>query len=176
MKVILTQEVEKLGDAHEIVDVADGYARNYLLPRSLAVVATRSALANIDNMRRVGERRNLRLRGAAQATAGQLEGKTVVIPARLGAKGRLYGSVGNADIAEQLEKDHGIAIDRKQITVEEPIRSIGIYSVPVTLFKDVKVQLTVQVGEDAAAAAAATAAETAPATPEAAEATPSEGA
>jgi large subunit ribosomal protein L9 len=156
MKVILTQEVDKLGDAHEIVEVADGYARNYLLPRSMAIVATRSALANIDNLRRVGERRSARLRGAAEVTAAQLQGKTVVIPARVGAQGRLYGSVGTADIADQLQKDHGMTVERKQILLDEPFRSIGIFSVPVMLHKDVTVQLNVQVGEDAAAAAAAT--------------------
>src|SRR5687768_12680439 len=98
MKVILTQDVEKLGAAHELVNVADGFARNYLLPRAMAVVATKSAIANLDNNKRVDERRQNRLRGAAETQAAQLEGQTVVMPARIGSNGRLYGSIGAIDI------------------------------------------------------------------------------
>ncbi|HVF10440.1 MAG TPA: 50S ribosomal protein L9 [Abditibacteriaceae bacterium] len=151
MKVILTEEVEKLGAVHDVVDVADGYARNYLLPRSLAVPATRSAVANLDNMKRVDDRRQHRLRGGAEEKARQLEGQTVVMPARIGTSGRLYGSVGSADIANQLKASLGIELDRKQILLSEPIRSAGTYPVPVVLHRDVKAQIMVQIGEAAAA-------------------------
>ncbi len=154
MKVILTEDVEKLGATHEIVEVAEGYARNYLLPRSLAISATKSAVANLDNLKRVQERRTARLRGGAEEQARQLEGKTLVIPAKTGAAGRLYGSIGTADIASQLKSDFGIELDRKVIHLSEPIRSTGVYAIPVTLHRDVKIQLMVQVGEGVVVAAA----------------------
>lgn len=163
MKVILIEEVEKLGASHEVIEVADGYARNYLLPRSLAVPATKSAMANLDNMKRVQERRVTRMRGGAEETARQLEGYTLVIPARTGSAGRLYGSIGTADIASQLKADRGIELDRKQILLSEPIRSTGVYPVPVNLHRDVKIQLAVQVG-DAPAANGTSAQDTAAAT------------
>ena len=164
MNVILTQDVEKLGAAHELVTVADGFARNYLLPRSMAVVATKSALANLDNNKRVDERRQNRLRGAAQTQAEQLEGKTVVMPARIGSNGRLYGSINAIDIAAQMKADLGVEIDRKQIRLEEPIRSTGIYPVPVVLHRDVTVNVTVQVGDAPAEPVVAAAEENADAT------------
>ena len=167
MKVILTKEVEKLGGAHEVVEVADGYARNYLMPRSMAIPATRSALSNLDNLKRVDDRRQNRLRGAAEEKARQLEGQTVVIAARVGTAGRLYGSIGTADIASQLKTSLGVEVDRRQIQLSEPIRSSGTYPVPITLHRDVKAQIVVQVGEAAAEAAT-------PATAEAPAAAPSE--
>jgi large subunit ribosomal protein L9 len=147
MKVILTQDVEKLGAAHEVVNVADGFARNYLLPRSMAVVATKSAVSNLDNTKRVDERRQNRLRGAAATEAAKLEGQTIVMPARVGTNGRLYGSIGAMDIAAQLKENLGVEIDRKQIHLDEPIRSTGVYSVPVVLHRDVTVNVSVQVGD-----------------------------
>lgn len=151
MKVILTQEVEKLGGLNEVVEVADGFARNYLMPRSMAIPATKSAMSNLDNMKRVSERRENRLRGVAQTTAATLEGKTLVMPVKTGSAGRLYGSIGTADIAKQMKASFGIDIDRRQIQLSEPIRSTGMYPVPVALHRDVQVQVMVQVGDAVAA-------------------------
>lgn len=147
MKVILTQEVEKLGGAHDVVEVSEGYARNYLLPRSLALPATKSAMANLDNMKRVGERRENRLRAAAQAQIGAMEGKALVLEARTGEGGRLFGSVTTADIAKALREQFNVEVDRKQVQLEESIRSAGEYSVPVALHRDVRPQITVRVGD-----------------------------
>jgi len=147
MKVILKQDVEKLGAAHDLVEVADGFARNYLLPRSMAEVATKSALANLDNNKRVDERRQNRLRGAASTQAATLDGQTVIMPARIGSNGRLYGSIGAADIATQLKSALGQEIDRRQIHLAEPIRSTGVYTVPVVLHRDVTANIKVQVGD-----------------------------
>ncbi len=155
MKVILTDDVEKLGGSNEVVDVAEGYARNYLLPRSLAIPATKSALANLDNMKRVAERRQARLRNAAQTEAAKLEGQTLVLTANIGSGGRLYGSIGTADIAAALKDQLGVEIDRKQVLLGDPIRSTGLYPVPVALHRDVKVQVLVQVGDVAPEPAAA---------------------
>ena len=147
MKVILTQEVENLGATHEVVEVADGYARNYLVPRGLAIAATKSAMANLDNMKRVEDRRQNRLRNAAQMQADKLTGQPVVIEANTGREGRLYGSVTNADIAEALKAQFGVEVDRKQVVLNEPIRMAGVHAVPVHLHRDVKVQVAVQVGD-----------------------------
>ena len=147
MKVILNEDIEKLGGTNEIVEVADGYARNFLLPRSLAVPATKSALANIENTRRVTERRLVRLRGGAEEIAQKLNGKTLVMPARIGSAGRLYGSIGTADIVQQLKQDFGVEVERKQVLLSEAIRNTGVYQVPLNLHRDVKLELTVQIGD-----------------------------
>ena len=147
MKVILTQEVEKLGASHEVVEVAEGYARNFLMPRSLAVPATKSAMSNLDNMMRVADRRIERLRGAAEEQAKQFEGKSVVIDARTGEGGRLFGSVTTQDVVGALKSQFGIEVDRKQIQLDESIRSAGEYSVPVNLHRDVKPTITLRVGD-----------------------------
>jgi large subunit ribosomal protein L9 len=147
MKVILTQDVEKLGGSHDLVEVAEGYARNYLMPRSLAVPATKSALANLENTKRVSERRITRLRGAAEEQAKLFEGKTFLIEAKTGEGGRLFGSVTSADIAAALKAQAGIEVDRKQIHIEESIRSAGEYSVPVALHRDVKPEAKLHVGD-----------------------------
>lgn len=147
MKVILTQEVEKLGDTHEIVEVADGYARNFLVPRGMAIPANKSAMANLDNLKKVEDRRQNRLRGAAQQQADKLNGQTLIIEANTGKEGRLYGSITNADIAEALKKQFDVEVDRKQITLGDTIRMAGVHAVPVNLHRDVKIQVAVQVGD-----------------------------
>ena len=147
MKVILTQEVEKLGDTHEVVEVADGYARNYLMPRGLAIAANKSAMANLDNLKRVEDRRQNRLRGAAEEQAAKLNGKTLVVEANTGKEGRLYGSITNADIAEALKEQFDVEVDRRQITLGDSIRMAGVHAVPVNLHRDVKIQVAVQVGD-----------------------------
>ena len=146
MKVILTQDVEKLGATHEIVEVADGYARNYLVPRGIAISANKSAMANLDNLKKIEGRRQNRLRTAAQLEADKIIG-TLVLEANTGKEGRLYGSITNADIAEAIGKQFGVEIDRRQITLTDSIRMAGIHQVPVSLHRDVKVDLAVQVGD-----------------------------
>ena len=147
MKVILTDDVAKLGTLNEVVEVADGYARNFLLPRSLAVPATKSAIANLDNTKRVSDRRQTRLRGLAEGVAATLSGKTVVMDAKVGSAGRLFGSISTADVAKQIKTSLGVELDKKQIELGEAIRSTGLYSVPINLHRDVKVSLLVQVGD-----------------------------
>jgi len=149
MKVILTQDVEKLGASHEVVDVNEGYARNYLVPRRLAVIATKSALANIDDMKRTEDRRQARLRGEAETVAAKLQEQPLVIEAKTGEAGRLFGSVGTADIAGRIKEVFDIAIDRRQIQLDDSIRSAGEYTVPVKLHKDVQAELKLQVGQNA---------------------------
>jgi len=149
MKVILTQDVEKLGASHEVVDVNEGYARNYLVPRALAVVATKNALSNIDAMKRTEARRQTRLRGEAETVANTLQAKPLVIDAKVGEAGRLFGSVGTGDIASRIKEVFEISIDRHQVQLEDAIRSAGEYTVPVKLHNDVLAQVKVQVGASA---------------------------
>lgn len=146
MKVILTQDVEKLGASHEVVDVNEGYARNFLVPRRLAVVATKSALANIDDMKRTEDRRQARLRGEAETVAAKLQEQPLLIDAKTGEAGRLFGSVGTADIAGRIKEVFDIVIDRRQIQLDDTIRSAGEYTVPVKLHKDISAELKLQVG------------------------------
>jgi len=149
MKVILTQDVEKLGASHEVVDVNEGYARNFLVPRRLAVIATKSALANIDDMKRTEDRRQARLRGEAETVAAKLQEQPLVIEAKTGEAGRLFGSVGTADIAGRIKEVFDVAVDRRQIQLDDSIRSAGEYTVPVKLHKDVQAELKLQVGQSA---------------------------
>lgn len=154
MKVILLSDVEKLGSSHDIVEVADGFARNFLVPRGLAMSATKSAMSQLENMKRVDDRRQNRARGAAQELSSKIEGKTIVMPANVGTGGRLYGSIGAADIAEQMQSQLGVEVDRKLVQIPEAIREVGVFQVPVALHRDVKVTITVQVGDLAAIQAA----------------------
>ena len=147
MKVILTKEVENLGDTHDIVEVADGYARNYLVPRGMAISANKSAMANLDQLKKVEDRRQNRLRGAAQEQADKLNGQTLIVEAHTGKEGRLYGSITSADIAEALKKQFDVEIDRKQVILGDTIRTAGVHAVPVNLHRDVKIQVAVQVGD-----------------------------
>ncbi|HEX8550913.1 MAG TPA: 50S ribosomal protein L9 [Abditibacteriaceae bacterium] len=147
MKVILTEDVEQLGQLHEVVEVANGYARNFLLPRSLAIPATPSAMSNLDNMKRVGERRMARQKVAADELAGKLSGQTIVMDVKVGTGGRLYGSISAGDIAAQVQKTLGIEIDKKTVQLDDTIRQTGLYRVPVKLHRDVVVTLPVEVGD-----------------------------
>ena len=159
MNVILLEDVEKLGASHEIVDVADGYARNFLLPRGLATPATKSAMANLENERKVSERRIQRMRAGAEEQAKQLDGKTLVLDAKIGTGGRLYGSIGNADIAAEIKKVLGVELERKQVILPEAIRNAGLHIVPLNLHRDVKASITIQIGDAPAVVAAPVATE-----------------
>lgn len=147
MKVILTQDVEKLGHSLDIVEVADGYARNYLMPRSLATVATKSALANLETLKKHDERKQSKLRVAAEETAAKIgEGNLDFADANVGTGGRLFGSFGSGDIAQKIKSQFGVEVDRRSILISEPIRTEGFYTVPLKLHRDVTVQLKVKVG------------------------------
>ncbi len=144
MEVILRDHVEHLGDRGEIVKVADGYARNYLLPRNLALLATEGNRKRIDRERKVVETREAEERGAAQGLAARLGALDVSISRKVGENDHLYGSVTNADIAEALAAK-GVEIDRRKILLADPIKAIGETQVPVKLYRDVTAQLLVKV-------------------------------
>lgn len=146
MKVIFLQDVKGQGKKGEIKDVADGYARNFLIPRGLAQPATEGNLKSIGQMKAAENRRKEKAREEAQALAAKLAGMTLVIRAKAGENGRLFGAVTNKQIAEELEKQ-GIKIDKRQIELDEPIRTLGVTRVTLRLNPEVKGELNVQIVE-----------------------------
>jgi large subunit ribosomal protein L9 len=145
MKVILQHPVEKLGVPGDVVDVADGYARNYLMPRGLAVRATKGGVRHVDSLKRAHGVRVDRAKAEAQSLAAQLTASSIVVSAHAGEEGRLFGSVTANDVAEAIRRQTGVAIDRHDVHLEEPIRSVGSHEVRVHLFAEVDPVLTVQV-------------------------------
>lgn len=145
MKIVLREDVENLGKKGDLVDVADGYARNYLVPRGLALRATTGIQKQADAMRRNRDAKDRRAREAAEAVASQLSGRTVTITARAGEAGKLFGSITAADIAEAVQGQLGVEIDRRRIGLDEPLKELGSVELPVRLHPDVTAQVTVEV-------------------------------
>ncbi len=145
MKVILRADVPDVGHKGDVLDVADGYARNFLVPRGLAMAASKGALAQAESMRRARVVRDARDREAAEDVATKLTPLTITIPARAGAEGRLFGSVTTADIAEAVQAQSGIDVDRRRLHLDDPIRALGAHEVPLRLHPDVEVRLNVEV-------------------------------
>lgn len=144
MQVILKQEVANLGDAGDIVKVKPGYGRNFLIPRGLAIPATEGSMRQADHQRRVAEairRKNL---SGARELKEKLEGTAVSIRRETGEDDKLFGSVTNRDIAEALSAE-GLEVDRRSIVLDEPIRSIGLFTVPVRLHREVTANVRVYV-------------------------------
>lgn len=152
MKIILTQTVQGLGDAGTIKEVADGYARNYLLPKGLAVAATRGSIKQAESQAEVFARRASKARQAVEASAAALQDKTIVIRARVGSENRLYGSVTSADVSEAMQSQHGITIDRRKIELDEAIHRLGTYSATADLGNGVTARFTVEVAPEVAGA------------------------
>ena len=145
MKVILQKTVEKLGHPGDIVEVADGYARNYLVPRGLAVKATRGGVKHIESLKRAHTVRTSKAKGEAEAVASKLTGGPIAVRARVGEEGKLFGSVTAADVVAEIERQTGVVVDRHDVHLAEPIRSVGTHEVRVHLFQDVDPILSVDV-------------------------------
>jgi large subunit ribosomal protein L9 len=150
MKVILREPVAKLGDIGDVVTVAGGYARNYLLPRGLAVAATKGNLRHADTWRTSRASREGRERAQADELKTGLESKPLVVTAQAGPDGRLFGSVTSAQIAEAITAASGVQIDRHSIELPEPIRHLGMHEVRIPIHGDVEAQVTVEVVEGSA--------------------------
>lgn len=133
MKILLTQDVPNLGKAGEVKTVADGYARNYLIRRGMAIPAAQGVLKQAELDAQIGARREARLHEDSQKMATVLEGLALTFRVRAGETEQLYGSITNADIAKALEEQAGTAVDRRKIELEEPIRRLGSYRVTVHL-------------------------------------------
>jgi large subunit ribosomal protein L9 len=145
MKIVLRSDVDNLGKKGDLVDVADGYARNFLVPRGLALRATKGIEKQADAMRRNRDARDRREREAAQALAAQFEGKTVEVKARAGAEGKLFGSVTASDIAAAIQAQTGAQLDRRKIGLEDSLKELGPVDVAVRLHPDVVATVHVEV-------------------------------
>src|ERR1700690_867150 len=144
MKVVLRADVENLGQKGDIVDVADGYARNFLVPRGLALRATSGIQKQADAMRRSRDARDRHAREAAQAIADQLA-PTIRIEARAGEGGRLFGSVTSVEIAAAVLAQLGVEVDRRDIALDEPLKELGVTELVVRLHREVTATLRVEV-------------------------------
>jgi large subunit ribosomal protein L9 len=144
MEIILREHVENVGERGQIVKVADGYARNYLLPRKLALPATDANKKHVERERKITEAREAQDRGQAEALAARLSAVDIAIGRRVGDTEQLYGSVTSGDIADFL-KTKGFDIDKRKIILPEPIKAIGDHNVPLKLHRDVTVPLKVRV-------------------------------
>ena len=150
MDIILREHVENVGKRGEIVKVADGYARNYLLPRKLALPATAGNKMHVERERRIMETRESEERGQAEALAARLTAIDISISRRVGDTEQLYGSVTSGDIVDFL-KAKGFEIDRRKLILPEPIKAIGEHDVPLKLHREVTVTLKVQVAKESQA-------------------------
>lgn len=150
MEVILREHVDHLGKRGEIVKVSDGYARNYLLPRKLALLATDGNKKHVERERKIMETRESEEKGQAEGIATRLSAIDIAIARRVGDTEQLYGSVTASDIADFL-KAKGFEIDRRKLILPEPIKAVGEYNVPLKLHRDVTVPLKVRVVKEGAA-------------------------
>ena len=145
MKVILTQSVDSLGVKGDVVDVANGYARNYLVPKKFAVKASKGSLKQAEAVRQSRIENARKALEEARILADSLSGTRVVVAARAGDAGNLFGSIGAADIAEAIVKFTGIDIDQKMISLDEPIKEIGLHEIAIKPHSDVEVSVTLDV-------------------------------
>jgi large subunit ribosomal protein L9 len=143
MKVLLTETVDNLGSAGEVKKVADGYARNFLIPKGLAVPVTAGVLEQAELRRQAEARRQEREKVKAESLARTLSQVTLTFQVKAGEQDKLYGSITNADIAEAFERETGQAIDKRKVELEEPIRELGSYYVPIKLLPDLAPRITV---------------------------------
>ncbi len=145
MEVILREDIDKLGTRGQVVKVAPGYARNFLLPKRLAVAATESNKKIVEQERQAHVRREAKQKDEAQDLSKQLTGVTITIAQKAGENDQLFGSVTSKDVADALAAKDFTAVDRRKIQLDEPIKQLGEYKVPVKLHKDVTAEITVLV-------------------------------
>ncbi|HBT19856.1 MAG TPA: 50S ribosomal protein L9 [Peptococcaceae bacterium] len=144
MKVILKAEVENLGKEGDVLEVADGYGRNYLLPRGLAVLATPQNLKQLEKKIKAREEQKKQELEQARQLAAKINETTIVIRAKVGEKGKLYGSITNNDVAAKLS-EQGIEVDKRKIDLKDPIKEVGFYTIGIKVHPEVYAELRVQV-------------------------------
>lgn len=155
MRVVLIQDVPNLGKVGDIKDVADGYGRNFLIPKGMAILATYGAVKNVEELRRAEAKKMAKRRQTAEGLATELNQLDLHFTARAGEEGRLYGSITNADIAEAIKAKTGHEIDRRRIELEEPIRHLGEHQVEIRLVPNVSAHIKVKVDAEGVTAPAA---------------------
>ncbi len=147
MKVILQQEIKKIGIKGQILEVSEGYARNFLFPKKLAIVATDANIHVAKQQQAAAQRKEQRGIDEAKVMASQLNKVEVVIPVKLGEGGKMFGSVTSKDIAEALKAAHGVDLDKRKIELKEAIKCIGEYAVSIKIHSEVDATITVKVKE-----------------------------
>lgn len=149
VKVILQQDIPNIGKAGEVKQVAPGYFRNYLMPRGLAIEASRGHMSTLTGKQKIEARRQAQALEQADSLARRIQDLTITIPVKLGEQGRMYGSVTNKDLSEQLQSQADITIDRHRISLKEPLKSVGVHSVPVKLDQGIEAHLRVELVPEA---------------------------
>jgi large subunit ribosomal protein L9 len=145
MKVILLQDIQGTGKKNQVLNVSDGYARNYLFPRKWAMEATAGAVKEVERRNEAEHAKEAARRHEAEALGAKLKGKVISLAAKSGEKGRLYGSITGQEIADALKAQHGIELDKRKIEMADPIRNVGDSEVTVSLYAGIKVPMTVKV-------------------------------
>jgi large subunit ribosomal protein L9 len=145
MKIVLRADVENVGHKGDLVDVADGFARNYLVPKGFALPATPGIQKQADAMRRNRDAKDRRDREAAEAVAAQLSGRTVTVLARAGEGGRLFGSITSSDVADAVGVQLGVPVDRRRVVLDEPLKQLGPVELSIRLHTDVVARVVVEV-------------------------------
>jgi large subunit ribosomal protein L9 len=145
MKIILQQPVDRLGVPGDVVEVADGYARNFLIPRGMAMSASKGAVRHAGRLKQAHDKKTQQALTEARATAERLEAVPLRIPSRAGDDGRLFGSVTVADVADAIQQTAGLNVDRKRIHLPEPIRSVGTHEVTIHLHPEINASVSVEV-------------------------------
>jgi len=145
MKVLMRSDVDGVGKKGDLIDVADGYARNFLVPKGFAIQATKGIEDQAASMRRSRDLKDATDRGAAEEIAKTLVPAVITISAKASGEGKLFGSVTAADVVEAVEAQTGVALDRRTLSLDEHIKTVGTHSVPAKLHSDVQFQITVEV-------------------------------
>lgn len=145
MRVILLREVEKLGSPGDVVDVSGGYARNFLIPRKLAVPATEGNLRMLEEIKSQVRKKEERLRRTAERAMERLQSEPLVIVAKAGKSGRLFGSVTTEQIAQAINQSFGLEVSRKDVEIPSPIREVGEHGAVVRLYREIQAEITVRV-------------------------------
>jgi large subunit ribosomal protein L9 len=148
LRVMLTQDVENIGRAGDVKEVADGYGRNFLLRKKLAVIAGKGVEFEAQRLRDAVTKREMKDRAAAQELADEIDNKTVVVRLKVGAEDKAFGSITNQDVAVALKAQHRVEIDRHKIDLKEPIRTLGEHQVSLKLHRDVSAKVNVIVNQD----------------------------
>ena len=148
MKIMLTKDVENVGHAGEIKDVADGYGRNFLIPRKLAVVAGRGAEAEARRIQEAAARRAAKDRDEARELAEEIDNKTVVVRLKVGAEDKVFGAITNEDISKAVKQQHQVEVDRRKIELKEPLKQLGEHQVALRLHRDVDAHINLIITRD----------------------------
>ena len=148
MKVMLIKDVQNVGQAGDVKEVADGYGRNFLIPRRLAVLAGRGAEAEARRLREATAKREAKERDDAQDLADLIDNKTVVVRLKVGAEDKVFGAITNDDVATALRLQHQVEVDRRKIDIKDPLKQLGEHQVPLRLHRDVTAHINLIITQD----------------------------